>query len=264
MSAPAERPRLSACIIAKDEEARIEACLASLAFCDEIIVVDSHSTDRTAAICAAAGARVVARDWPGFGPQKAFAVSAAAYDWVLCLDADERVSDELRSAIEGVRDAGFPGHAGWSMPRCSQYLGRWIRHGSWYPDLQMRLFDRRRGNWNDAPVHEKVLLEGSVGRLAGDLEHLPYERLDDHLRTIDKYTTLMAESQHARGKRAGVHHLVFNPLARFLKFYVLRLGFLEGWRGFLLACLAAHYVRLKYAKLLALSRPDEVRMREKD
>ncbi len=257
-----DTPRLSAIIITKDEQARIEACLDSLAFCDEVLVVDSGSSDRTVDLAVAAGVRVVHQDWLGFGPQKAFAVNAAEHDWVLCVDADERISAPLRAEIEALRVGGFAGHAGWSMPRCSQYLGRWIRRGSWYPDAQMRLFDRRRGNWNDAPVHEKVELEGSVGALSGDLLHLPYERLEDHLRTIDHYTTLMADNMHARGKRAGVRHLVFNPLVRFLKFYVLRLGFLAGWRGFLLACLAAHYVRLKYAKLVLLGRADDVRLRE--
>jgi len=167
-------PRISACIITKDEEALLAACLESLAFCDEIVVVDSHSSDATRAIAERMGARVIERDWPGFGPQKAFSVAAASHDWVLCLDADERVSQELRASIEAARDAGLRDHSGWRMPRCSQYLGRWIRHGTWYPDLQLRLFDRRRGNWNDAPVHEKVDLDGSVGRLTGDLLHLPY------------------------------------------------------------------------------------------
>lgn len=249
--------KLSACVIAKDEADRIGACLASLAFCDELLVVDSHSTDRTREVAAEHGARVIERDWPGYGPQKAFAVGAARHDWVLCLDADERVDDALRAEIEGLRARGFPGHAGWNARRCSKYMGRWIRRGTWYPDRQMRLFDRRRGNWNDNPVHEFVVLEGSVGRLRGEILHEPFRELADHLRTIERYTDLAARRDFDRGKRASVLDLVTRPTWRFIRFYFLRLAILEGWRGLLLAYLAAHYVRLKYAKLLVLARTDE-------
>ncbi len=245
---------LAACVIAMDEEDRLVACLESLAFCDEIVVVDSHSTDRTREVAAEHGARVIERDWPGFGAQKAFAVASAGCDWVLCLDADERVSDELRREIEALRAAGFPGHAAWRMPRCSRYLGRWIRHGTWYPDLQLRLFDRRRGAWAERAVHEEVEVQGSVGRLSGDLLHEPYRNLSEHLATIDRYTTLAAKAAHERGRRARIANLLVNPAWRFWRFYLLRAGFLEGWRGLVLAFLAAHYVRLKYAKLMALNR----------
>jgi len=248
---------LTGVVITKNEEDRIARCLDSLAFCDELLVVDSHSTDRTRELAGAAGARVIERDWPGYGPQKAFAVASASQDWVLCLDADERLDERLRGEIEALRAAGFPGHAGWSAPRCSRYLGRWIRHGTWYPDRQLRLFDRRRGNWNDAPVHERVELAGSVGRLAGEILHEPYRALADHLRTIERYTDLAAERDHARGKRARALDLVTRPAWRFLRFYVLERGFLDGWRGLLLAYLAAHYVRLKVAKTLVLARGEQ-------
>lgn len=241
---------LSAVVICMNEADRIEACLESLAFCDEIVVVDSHSTDDTRERAAAAGARVIERDWPGFGPQKQFAVAAAQHDWVLCLDADERVSPTLRAEIEALRADGLEARSAWSAPRCSKYLGKWIRRGVWYPDRQLRLFDRRRGTWDDAQVHEKVRIEGPVGELRGDILHEPYRALGDHLATIDKYTTLMADKAAARGKRARWWNLLFNPTLRFLRSYVFRLGFLDGWRGFLIACLAAQYVRMKYAKLL--------------
>lgn len=246
------RARLSACIIAFQEEDRIAACLDSLAFCDEIVVVDSHSSDRTRQLAAARGARVIERDWPGHVAQKEFCVRQAAHDWVLCVDADERVSPELRAEIEALARAGFPGHAGWRFPRLSSYLGTWVRHGSWYPDRQLRLFDRRRGRWGGHDPHDRVELEGSLGTLAGDLQHFPYRSLSEHLRTIDSYTTIMARGLHARGKRAGALHLVGGPLVRFLRFYVWKRGFLLGWKGLLLAYLSAHYGRLKYAKLLAL------------
>lgn len=249
--------KLSACVIAKDEEDRIGACLASLAFCDEVLVVDSHSSDGTREVARAAGARVVEHDWLGYGPQKALAVRLAEHDWVLCLDADERVDERLRGEIEALRASGFAGAAGWTAPRCSRYLGRWIRHGTWYPDRQLRLFDRRRGNWNSNVVHEKVELDGSIGKLRGELLHEPYRAFADHLRTIERYTDLAAVRDHARGRRARVLDLVVRPGWRFFRFYVLQRSFLDGWRGLLLAYLAAHYVRLKVAKTLVLQRGGE-------
>lgn len=251
------RVRLSACVIALDEADRIRRCLESLDWCDEIVVVDAHSTDATRAIAAEHGARVLERDWPGYTAQKDFAVRTAANDWVLCVDADERVSPELRREIESLRDAGFAGQAGFEMPRLTRYLGAWIRHGTWYPDRQLRLFDRRRGRWvsrESYDLHERVALDAHPGRLRHPLLHEPYRALEDHLRTIDRYTTVMARGLHAEGRRASVGQLVFRPAAGFLRSYVLRRGFLDGWRGLLLAYLHAHYVRMKYAKLLALER----------
>lgn len=253
------RPRLSACVVACDEEDRIGECLGSLRWCDEILVVDSHSRDRTREIAAAAGARVLERDWPGHVAQKEFAIRQAASDWVLCIDADERVSPELEKEIVALRDAGFPGHAGWRLPRLSSYLGRWIRHGTWYPDPQLRLFDRRRGHWTGRDPHDRVEVAGPVGRLRGHLLHHPYRSLGDHLATIDRYTTTMAQRLHEEGRHARLLDLVTRPPARFFVFYVLRGGFREGWRGLLMAYLAAHYVRLKYAKLWLLARSAETR-----
>ena len=252
-----EPARLSACVITRNEVDRIDDCLASLAWCDEIVVVDSHSTDQTGARAAARGARVIARAWPGYVAQKEFACRAAAHDWVLSVDADERVSAALGAEIAALRAAGFPGAAGWAMPRCSRYLGRWIRHGTWYPDRSIRLFDRRRGRFQANPsydLHERVVLDGPCGLLRHDLLHVPYRSLSEHLNTIDRYTTIMAEGLHARGRRAGVADLVLRPWAHFAKGYVLKRGFLDGWRGLLLAQLGAHYVRLRCAKLLALQR----------
>ncbi len=246
------RSKLSACVIAMNEEDRIGDCLASLEFCDEIVVVDSHSTDRTREVAASLGARVIERDWPGFVAQKEFAVRAAAHEHVLCLDADERLSPELAGEIQRLRDAGFPVCAGWRAPRLSKYLGRWMHHGAWVPDRQLRLFDRRRGRWSGHDPHDRVEIEGPLGELRGKLLHHPYRSFDEHLRTIDKYTTIMAEGLFARGKRARASDLVIRPLARFLRAYVWKRGFLEGWRGLLQACLAAHYGRMKYAKLLVL------------
>jgi len=258
MSSPSPA-RLSACIITLNEADRIEACLQSLAWCDELLVVDSHSTDDTRARAAAHGARVIERDWPGHAAQKEFAIRAAAHDWVLVVDADERISPALRAELEALRGGGFSGAAGWSVPRCSQYLGRWIRHGTWYPDRSVRLFDRRNGRFAPNPsydLHEHVVLDGPCGALREDLLHIPYRDISEHLQTIDRYTTIMAQGLHARGRRAGIRHLVLRPCGRFAKFYLVKRGFLDGWRGLLLAYLAAHYVRLRYAKLMALQQAE--------
>jgi glycosyltransferase involved in cell wall biosynthesis len=250
------RTPLSCCIIAMDEEDRIGECLSSVGFCDELVVVDSHSSDRTREIAAARGARVIERDWPGHVAQKEFAIRQAAHDWVLCVDADERVSPALRSEIEALRESGFDGYAGWRFPRLVNYLGTWVRYGTWYPDLQLRLFDRRRARWGGHDPHDRVEMDrgSAVGRLRGDLFHVPYRNFADHLRTIDEYTSLMAQGMHARGRRAGLADLFVRPWVRFSRFYVLERGFLLGWKGLVLALLAAHYVRLKYVKLSLLQR----------
>lgn len=248
------RPLLSACIVARDEEDRLGDCLSSVRWCDEILVIDSHSADRTREIAAAAGARVIERDWPGHVAQKDFAIREARNDWVFCIDADERVSPELEKEIVALRDAGFPDAAGFSVPRVSKYLGRWIRHGTWYPDIKLRLFDRRRGRWAGRDPHDRVEVDGPIVRLRGELLHLPYRSLEEHLITIDRYTTIMARELHAEGRRARLSDLVLRPPARFFIYYVLRSGWLDGWRGLLMASLAAHYVRIKYAKLWILDR----------
>ena len=250
---------LSACIITRNEQDRIRGCLESVAWCDEVLVVDSHSGDQTRAVAEALGARVIERDWPGYTEQREFTVRAARHDWVLCIDADERVSEALREEIEALRRADFAGAAGFEMPRLTFYLGGWIRHGTWYPDRVLRLFDRRRGQWRNNPaypLHEKVTLDGPVARLRHDLLHDPYRSFGDHLRTIDQYTTVMAEGLHGAGRRATLADLTLRPGWEFLRFYLLKRGFLDGWRGLLLAYLHAHYVRMKYAKMFVLQRTE--------
>jgi len=250
--------QISACVITFNEEAHVEECLKSLEWCDELVVVDSHSTDRTREIAEGLGARVIERDWPGFGPQKEVAVAEASHDWVLCLDADERVTPELREEIERVRAGGFAGVYGYRIPRLSNYLGRWIRHGTWYPSRQLRLYHRAHGAWGGNAPHEKVTLDGPTQNLNGDMLHYTYRSFTDHQQKIDAYTTTMAEGMFAKGKRASALDMLTHPLWRFFSFYILRRGFLEGWQGFLLACLTAHYVRMKYAKLLILQRGEKL------
>ena len=251
MSSPS---RLSACIITYNEADRIEACLRSVGFCDELLVVDSHSSDDTRARAAALGARVIERDWPGYRSQKQFAIEAASHDWVLCLDADERVTPALRAQIEAVRAGGFAGAAGYSLPRITEYFGRFLRHGNAYPDRLVRLFDRRRGGWSGAEIHENTRIEGPVRRLHGHLEHFSYRGLTDHLARMRRYADLMAEAQYARGRRCGLLPVLLNPWWRFVRGYLLRLGFLDGWRGLVFALIESNYVREKYLALYVRSR----------
>jgi glycosyltransferase involved in cell wall biosynthesis len=245
---------LSACIITFNEAERIEACLRSLSFCDDIVVVDCHSQDATRALAAGLGARVIERDWPGYRSQKQFAVDAARHDWVLCLDADERVSAALRAQIEALRQQNFAGHAGYSLPRITDYFGRFLRHGNAYPDRLVRLFDRRCGGWQGLEIHENTRVSGRIGRLRGHLEHYPYRGLGDHLARMQRYADLMAQALYGRGKRCGLTRVLLNPQWRFIRGYLLRLGFLDGWRGLVFALIEAGYVRRKYLALYLLSR----------
>jgi glycosyltransferase involved in cell wall biosynthesis len=247
-----ERPGISACIITLDEADRIEACLASLAFCDEIVVVDSGSTDRTAELAAARGARVLHRAFDGYRSQKEFAVRAAGHDHVLCIDADERISTALRTSIETVRAAGFPA-SGYRFARATEYFGAFLRHGNAYPDRVMRLFDRRRGGFRgEREIHEHASVDGDVQTLAGDLEHRAYRSLSHQLTRLERYARRMAEHLHARGRRAHAYNIVLNPFWRFLRGYILRAGFLDGWRGLVYAYVEANYVRQKFIKLWLL------------
>lgn len=250
---PADRPRLSACIIAFNEADRIGDCLASLSFCDEIVVVDSFSTDGTVDVAQAAGARVLQRAFTGFRSQKAYCVEQASHDWVLCLDADERVDATLRAAIEQERDAGFPRGVGYRFARCSEYFGRFLRHGTAYPDRVLRLFDRRHGGWRgEREIHEAVSVDGTVALLRGDLLHHPYRSFLQLLDKKQKYARMMAEHEFACGKRATVGKLVLAPAWRFVRSYVVRRGFLDGWPGLIEAFVSANYVRQKTIMLWLL------------
>lgn len=252
------RPGISACVITLNEADRIEACLASLAFCDEIVVVDSGSTDATVEIAKAHGARVLARAFDGYRRQKDFAVRAASCDWVLCVDADERVSATLRSSIEQAQAAGFPS-AGFRFARATEYFGAFLRHGNAYPDRVMRLFDRRCGGFRgDREIHEHASVDGDVSTLSGDLEHRAYRSLSDQLARLDRYARMMAEHLHQRGRRAHVYNIVLNPFWRFLRGYILRAGFLDGWRGLVYAYVEADYVRQKFIKLWLLDRGEKI------
>jgi glycosyltransferase involved in cell wall biosynthesis len=244
------RQPLSVVIITKNAARQLAACLDSASFADEILVVDSGSIDGTAELAAKHGARVLQKEWLGFGPQKQFAVEAARHDWVLCLDADERVSEPLRASILAVL-AALSTQA-YSMPRCNRFMGRWLRHGEGYPDWSLRLFDRRHARWSDDPVHEKVLTDGTVARIEGDLLHDSADTLAGYLDKQNRYTSLQAEALFKAGKRAGVAQLLLSPALRFVKFYFLRLGFLDGVAGMVHIAIGCCNSFHKYAKLVAL------------
>ncbi len=246
------RAPLSAVLITKNAGARLDACLASLLFCDEIVVVDSGSTDNTVEIARRHNARVLEKDWLGFGRQKQYAVDQARNDWVLCLDADEAVSQELAASIaSALANAVTPI---FRMPRRNRFLGRWLRHGEGYPDWSLRLFDRRSARWSDDPVHEKVLYAVTPGTLEGDLLHESAEDLRDYLDKQNRYTTLAAQQLFERGKSASVLQLVASPLVRFVKLYVFRLGFLDGLPGLAHVTIGCMNSFMKYAKLAELQR----------
>jgi len=254
-----EHTPISACVITLNEADRIDACLRSLAFCDEIILVDSGSSDDTRERAAALGARVLVRKFDGYRSQKDFAVRSASHDWVLCLDADERVSEPLRRSIEAARSAKFAAAAGYRFPRATEYFGQVLRHGNAYPDRVLRLFDRRRGGWRgDREIHEHVSVDGAVSTLHGDLDHQAYRCLSDQLRRLDRYAEWMARHQHAKGRRAHVWNILLNPFWRCLRGYVLRAGFLDGWRGLIYAYVEANYVRQKFIKLWLLNHGYEI------
>ena len=251
MTSPLRAP-LSVVLIARNAAQQLEECLASASFADEIVLVDSGSTDATRDVAQKHGARVVAQDWLGFGRQKQFAVEQARHDWVLCLDADERVSPELRASIG--RALAAPVAPVYRMARCNRFLGRWLRHGEGYPDWSPRLFDRRKARWSDDPVHEKVLYAVTPGTLEGDLLHESAEDLARYLEKQNRYTTLAAEQLYERGRSAGAFELLASPVVRFFKFYVLRLGFLDGLAGLVHIGIGCMNSYLKYAKLIELRR----------
>jgi glycosyltransferase involved in cell wall biosynthesis len=249
-----DRPKLSACIITLNEADRIAACLATLKFCDEIVVVDAHSSDATRTIAAGLGARVIERDWPGYRSQKQFATDAASYDWVLSVDADERATPALCAEIEALRTGGFVGARGWTIPRLTEYFGSFLRHGNAWPDRQIRLYDRRAARWVGYEVHEKITVDGPVGALREPLEHYAYRSLDDHLVKLDRYAGLMAAQMHASGRRSGLLQVLINPAWRLFRGMFIKGGILDGWRGWLFHIAEAGYVRRKYLRLWALSR----------
>lgn len=247
--------RITGCVIVYNEEICIESCLRSMApVCDELLVVDSHSTDRTRELAVSCGATVIERDWPGYRSQRQFALESAQHDWILTLDADEQLSDDLTAEIASLRTSSATNHAAFSIPFASRYFGRYLRFGDSGREKHVRLFDRRRARMGGFEIHEHVEIQGSVGKLRGKIFHDSFRSLDHQLTKAACYARLMADAMHAAGKRGGLLPLVFNPWWRFFRAYIVRLGLLDGWRGLSMALIDADYVRQKYLRLYVLTK----------
>jgi glycosyltransferase involved in cell wall biosynthesis len=246
------REKISACITCFNEEEKIQCCLQSLTWCDEIVVVDSFSTDRTPDICREFTDRVYQHEWLGYIGQKNWARDRARHPWILFLDADEEVSGALRDEILAEFEKGTGDYVGYQFARQVFYLGRWIRHGAWYPDIKLRLFRKDCGHSAGREPHDHVEVDGPVKMLKGRIWHYTYDDINDQIRQFNRFSTITAEEKFARGVRFSFADLFFRPYWRFFKGYVLRGGFLDGFAGFVIAVLGAVEVFVKYAKLREL------------
>jgi glycosyltransferase involved in cell wall biosynthesis len=248
-------PSLACVIITKNEEANIQDCLASVSWATERIVVDAESSDRTADLSRAAGARVIVRPWPGFGAQKNFGMEQVSSDWVLILDADERVSRPLQAEILSRIDQWQEGEpVAYEIPRKNFFYGAWVRHAGVYPDYQIRLVRRGSAKYNDVPVHENLLVKGPIGKLATPFDHYTERRIRDHFRKFGLYTTLAAHEKSQTVQAVHARDLLFRPLVVFFKSYVLKQGFRDGVRGLIVCVFASMYTFVKYAKLWDMTR----------
>ncbi len=239
---------LSVVIITKNEEANIERCLSSVDWADELVVIDSQSTDKTVEIATRFGARIFSPVWRGYGPAKQEGVDRATHEWILSIDADEVVEPTLAKEIQDVV-ASETDRAGYYMPRKTEFLGRWILHCGWYPDRLVRLFRKSKGRLSEVVVHEEVVVDGPVGYLKGHLLHYSYPDLEHYLKKFNTYTTLGAEEAFRAGRKAGWADLVVRPPVAFIKHYISRQGFRDGVQGFIVSVLSATAVLVKYAKL---------------
>jgi len=242
---------LSVVIITHNEEDNIRECLESVKWAEEIIVVDSASTDGTEEICRAYGVKFVKEPWKGFALQKNSAIEKATQDWILSLDADERITPELKKEITSVLESTNP-KDGYFIARKNFFLERWIRRCGWYPDYNLRLFQKGKGLFGIREVHEAVQINGTTDHLKFPMEHHTYKSLEDFMKRLDRYSTLAAKELLKEKKTYGIFHIVFRPAYTFINMYVLRLGLLEGYYGFVLSVLYAFYTFLKYIKLLEL------------
>lgn len=246
------KPPISACVICFNEERKIQRCLESLTWCDEIVVLDSFSTDSTLDVCRKFTANVHQQKWMGYVGQRNSVRLLAKNEWVLFLDADEEVSTELRDEIIGIFRKGPAPYIGFDFPRMVQYLGRWIKHGEWYPDRKLRLFMKSRGRSEGEEPHDRVVVNGPIRRLKNPLWHYTYDDIADHLATLDRFSTITAQQKFVAGAKFRWTDLVFRPPHRFLKGFFSKRGFLDGAHGFVIAVLAAYGATLKYIKLWEL------------
>lgn len=244
---------LSIVIVARNEARNVAECVASALFADEVLVLDSRSTDDTVALARAAGARVIETDWPGYGPQVARGFAEAGGDWVLSLDADERITPALQRQVLAAIRSGK--HDGWRLPRLSEFCGRFIHHGGWRPDYTLRLGRRAKSGFTPHFLHAHMTVDGSIGELTEPLVHYSYPDIEDVLEKLDRYSTGHAKDMLARGKRASIPKAFVHGVFAFLRTYLLRGGFLDGQNGLMLAIYNAEYTYYKYVKLFFLQQP---------
>ena len=245
--------KLSVVIITKNEEANIRRCLDSVAWADEIVIIDSQSEDKTLEIAREFPVKVYSPEWKGYGPAKQEGVKHTTYNWILSVDADEVVTADLKQEIQQVLNTESP-VSGYYMPRMTNFLGKWIHHSNWYPDYVLRLFNKEKGNFNSNVVHEAIEVSGETAYLKNDLLHYSYPSLDEYFRKFNIYTLMGAEELLKKGKKAGIFEFSIKPMAAFIKHYILKKGFLDGLEGFLISFLSAVAVMVKYAKLRELIR----------
>ena len=246
--------KVSAVVVCFNEERNIERCLRSLLWADEIVVVDSYSTDNTISICKRYTDRIYQRKWPGINKQKEYAVSLTKNKWVFVLDADEVVSDELSKEIGERLESDNGRYDGYMIRRHTYYLGKWINHGGWYPDYKLRLFKKEKGYFGGEDPHDKIIVNGNVSRLEGEIYHFTYQDISHHLRTINRFSDVVSQNMCKKGERFILLKMLIKPITKFFETYVYKLGFLDGIPGLIIAVLSSYYVFLKYAKLWELKR----------
>jgi glycosyltransferase involved in cell wall biosynthesis len=246
--------KLSVIIITYNEQENIRGCLESVKWSDEIVIVDSFSSDKTVEIVREFTPKVFQNKWTNFSEQKNLALEKASNEWVLWVDADERATPKLKEEILTILNSEFSSFNSYYIPRRNHYFGRWIRHCGWYPDYKLRLLRRGKGRFNERTVHESVIVEGKKGYLKSNLDHHSYKNLSDHLDRIDKYASLAAQQMFRKGRRTRVFDLLFRPLARFIRMYLIKKGFLDGIYGLIVSVMGSFYVFMKYLKLWELSR----------
>jgi glycosyltransferase involved in cell wall biosynthesis len=244
--------KITATIITLDEERNIQRTIESLRCSDEILIVDSGSVDRTVELAQKLGARVIEAGWPGYAAQKNWAAEQATHDWILSLDADEALSEALEAEIWNLKKKG-PQADAYTMPRLAKYLGRWIFHSGWYPDRKIRLYNRSKARWVGSFVHESVQVDGRIGHLDANILHFTCESLSEHMKTLERYTTLAAQELAASKAPVGRWQMLFDPPWTFFRTYFLKMGFLDGLEGLIIAYMASFYTFLKYAKARNMS-----------
>jgi len=250
-----DRPRVSASVICFNEEDHIDDCLASLAWCDEVVVVDSGSRDRTVEIARRHTPHVHHHDWPGYVAQKNHALERASGDWIVCLDADERCTPELKEAILRATASAPESVSGFEVKRHVWYLGRWINHGGWYPDWKLRIVRRGRARWGGMDPHDRLVADGEVRRIDAEILHFTYRNFRQQIQTVNRFSDVISEEWHRGGRRFSLSRALLHPAVKFLECYVAKRGFLDGWPGFVIAVASSFHMFARYVKLREKTQP---------